>query len=146
MATARRLAVAVVLAAFLGGCAWVALGPPPLAAAAGFLGGTSPTQAGAVAAAVLLAWIPVGLGGVGVVILTGRAALRRAGSVQRGQWIVSVVLLVGVTVLAGGLVRHATDGPALHGGSLAQAEHLLDSGGPGHGGAPTGAPRTGTGS
>lgn len=129
MNRASRLVLPLCLVALSGFCAWVALGPPDFGAAAAFEGSTYSTTAGVLAAVALVAWIPVVVIGMAILITMGRAAwLGAEGSewARRRRFQVGAVLVMGAVVLGVGLARHFESTPALHGGSVAKVHQLLE--------------------
>ncbi|MHB1525040.1 MAG: hypothetical protein ACYCZN_01955 [Candidatus Dormibacteria bacterium] len=123
-----RLAFPIGLVAFCGASAWLALGAPDLTAAGAFEAGQYPTQQGALAAVIVLAWIPIVALGLVLVALLVRSAWTE---VDGRQWVsrrrteVGLVLAIGVIVLGVGVARHFVGGQTYHGGSVARAQHLL---------------------
>lgn len=128
MTRVTRLALPLFLVTCCAGAAWIALGAPDFGAVANFEGGSYPTQAGALAAVILLAWVPIVAVGVAILVLMGRAAWLGAEAkewARKRRMAVSLVLVVGAVVLTVGLGRHFMSTPPLHGGSVNKAQQLL---------------------
>jgi hypothetical protein len=116
------------LVAFCAFSVWFALGAPNIGAVQTFETGNYPTQTGALAAVILLAWLPIIALGLAILVMMGRAAWLGVGaqewSTQRRMQI-GLILVMGAIVLSAGIARHFLSTPALHGGSVTQAQQLL---------------------
>jgi hypothetical protein len=103
--------------------ALLALGPPDPAQGLAFLGTGAPTASESLAAIQLLVWALIAFGVAATLVAVGTEVLSRS-RVRRRLWEASV-LGVGLLLLTAGVVRHFTYQPALAGGTVQEAEHVL---------------------
>lgn len=98
------------------------LGLPNVAVATGFVTGEDPTGVAALAAAVLLIWIPLLVGAIVVLVRTLRCVPVRLVS---ARVLVGLMIAVGVAVLGVGLARHGSNEYSMCCGSISQARQQL---------------------
>lgn len=116
--SARGAASAAVLAAQVA-LAAVVLGAPDVGAALTFLGGGVPTGATVTAACTLLLWLVL----VCVAVVQVAALIRHAVRHLAHERVrLGALLIVGVVILAGGVLRHSRASSAMCCGSIIEAQ------------------------
>jgi hypothetical protein len=115
-----RLIFPVVSVLLQTGAALLAIGPPDAHQATDFFS-SYPTVQSSLAAAELLVWVLVILGGLWTVLLAIREFSHARGPVQRRFWEGSV-LVIGAIILLAGAGRQFTYTAPMFGGTVAQAQ------------------------
>jgi hypothetical protein len=119
-----RLALPILSLLLLLGAAVLALGLPDLGLAATFFV-DYPTMASSLAAAQVLVWVLIGIGGLWTLTLAIQEIQHSSGPVQRRFWEASA-LVIGILVLAAGAGRDFTYQFPMYGGTIAQAHQALE--------------------
>jgi hypothetical protein len=105
--------------------ALLAIGLPDLRLAAGFFV-DYPTVASSLAAAQLLVWALIALGGLWAVALAIGEMHHTPGRVRRRFWEGSV-LVMGILILMGGVARDLTYQVPMQGGTIVEAQQALEA-------------------
>lgn len=117
-----RLASSCVIMILLVMATYLALGPPNLGGAVGFLSGSVNSLSDTVAVLQVFAWLIISLGVVVIVYLSARSA-PSAAALYRQRWSRAVLLLaVGVVLLGVGVNHHLNPGYQPCCGSVAQSQ------------------------
>jgi hypothetical protein len=119
-----RLALPIVSVLLQLAAALLAIGLPDLRLASAFFL-EYPTVASSLAAAQLLVWTLIAVGGVATIALAVREVHHTPGTIQRRFWEGSV-LAVGILVLLAGAARDLTYQVPMQGGSVADAHQALE--------------------
>lgn len=120
----RRLVIPVAGSVVLVALALMALGPPDVADAVDFFLGSLPSSAGAQAAVAIVLWLLVLVLAGAALVAAGREAADAIAQLRRRQVQAVAVLLLGIAIFAGGLLRHQRGLAPICCGDITQAQRL----------------------